>query len=73
MMETKTALVVVAVVTTVVAKTADAGCVKRTLLFACVTRKMHPKRKKEVYTRCLPLTSCQEDRLDLDYTVLCHC
>ena len=30
------------------------------------------KKKKEVYTRPLPLTSCQEDRLGLDYTVLCH-
>ena len=28
--------------------------------------------KEEVYTRSLPLTSCQEDRLGLDYTVLCH-
>ena len=30
------------------------------------------KKKEEVYTRSLPLTSCQEDRLGLDYTVLCH-
>ena len=28
-------------------------------------------RPHEVYTRSLPLTSCQEDRLGLDYTVLC--
>ena len=28
--------------------------------------------EEEVYTRSLPLTSCQEDRLGLDYTVLCH-
>ena len=27
--------------------------------------------EEEVYTRSLPLTSCQEDRLGLDYTVLC--
>ena len=27
--------------------------------------------EEEVYTRPLPLTSCQEDRLGLDYTVLC--
>ena len=32
------------------------------------------EERKEVYTRPLrlPLTSCQEDRLGLDYTVLCH-
>ena len=29
-------------------------------------------KEKEVYTRPLPLTSCQEDRLGLDYTVLCY-
>ena len=29
------------------------------------------KFEEEVYTRPLPLTSCQEDRLGLDYTVLC--
>ena len=28
--------------------------------------------EKEVYTRSLPLTSCQEGRLGLDYTVLCY-
>ena len=27
---------------------------------------------EKVYTRYLPLTSCQEGRLGLDYTVLCH-
>ena len=27
--------------------------------------------ERELYTRQLPLTSCQEDRLGLDYTVLC--
>ena len=31
----------------------------------------HPRKFKEVYTRPLRLTSCQEDRLGLDYTVLC--
>ena len=30
------------------------------------------EEEEEVYTRPLPLTSCQEDRLGLDYTVLCH-
>ena len=29
------------------------------------------KFEEEVYTRPLPLTSCQEDRLGLGYTVLC--
>ena len=29
-----------------------------------------PMSEEEVYTRSLPLTSCQEDRLGLDYTVL---
>ena len=28
------------------------------------------EEEEEVYTRPLPLTSCQEDRLGLDYTVL---
>ena len=30
------------------------------------------KKEEEVYTRPLPLTSCREDRLGLDDTVLCH-
>ena len=33
---------------------------------------MEEAEEEEVYTRPLPLTSCQEDRLGLDYTVLCH-
>ena len=35
-------------------------------------RALSVSKKKEVYTRPLPLTSCQEDRLGLDYTVLCY-
>ena len=30
------------------------------------------REAEEVYTRPLPLTSCQEDRLGLDYTVPCY-
>ena len=29
-------------------------------------------KRRELYTRPLPLTSCQEDHLGLDYTVLCY-
>ena len=36
------------------------------------TLKKKEEEEEEVYTRPLPLTSCQEDRLGLDYTVLCH-
>ena len=35
-------------------------------------RALSVSKKKEVYTRPLLLTSCQEDRLGLDYTVLCY-
>ena len=30
------------------------------------------EEEEEIYSRPLPLTSCQEDRLGLDYTVLCY-
>ena len=39
--------------------------------FAHFTLNTFAEEEKEVYTRPLPLTSCQEDRLGLDYTVLC--
>ena len=32
----------------------------------------YEEEEEEVYTRPLPLTSCQEDHLGLDYTVLCY-
>ena len=40
--------------------------------FAHFTLNTFAEEEKEVYTRPLPLTSCQEDRLGLDYTVLCY-
>ena len=39
------------------------------LIISVISQKK--KFEEEVYTRPLPLTSCQEDRLGLDYTVLC--
>ena len=39
------------------------------LIMSVISQKK--KFEEEVYTRPLPLTSCQEDRLGLDYTVLC--
>jgi len=47
----------------------DGGPGYRLLIISVMSQKK--KFEEEVYTRPLPLTSCQEDRLGLDYTVLC--